>query len=108
MHALILLLGLLTLVSNEALAWPNNSSLGGNTDHSSIWKQPDYHYHQELPQNSGKDQQETFRKHNYDTYQNGPLPEALREEQLRREREANSESYRGDTGIDKCRSLYGC
>jgi len=106
MPALILLLGLLTLVSNEALAWPNNSSLGGNTDHSSIWKQPDYH--QEAPQNSYKEQQEIFRKHNYDMYQNGPLPETLREEQRRREREANSESYRGDTGIDKCRSLYGC
>jgi hypothetical protein len=106
MHALILLLGLLTLVSNEALAWRAIVHWAGIPITPRSGSSPDYH--QELPQNSGKDQQETFRKHNYDTYQNGPLPEALREEQLRREREANSESYRGDTGIDKCRSLYGC
>lgn len=71
--------------------------------------------------NSWEQQQETYRKHGYDTYQNGPLPETLeqqrreerRQEEYRRDtaERQRQESYRqsgGNTGGWSCKGLYGC
>lgn len=101
----LILLSLLVLIRyTEAFAWPSNSSLGGSPEHSSIWKQPDY---QPLPQNSYQEQREMYNKPYSDTYRNGPLLERRQDERSSTERQ-REDTYRGDTGIDKCHSLYGC
>ncbi|OQW34813.1 MAG: hypothetical protein A4E19_18025 [Nitrospira sp. SG-bin1] len=55
---------------------------------------------------SWEQQRETYRKHGYDTYRNGPLPETL--EQQRRE-ERRREEYRRDSERqrqEQLRDLY--
>lgn len=74
------------------------------------------------PRNSWEQQQETYRKHNYDTYRNGPLPETQEQERRQENRkERNRQDQRrgssqdnrrgeggGYSGGDTCKGLYGC
>lgn len=54
------------------------------------------------PRNSYERQQENYRQHGYDTRQNGPLDETVREERQRQEQRQQSQ------GRSQCRTLYGC
>ena len=68
------------------------------------------------PRNSYERQQEAYREHGYDTRQNGPLDETVREEarrQEQRQREAEDQQRweqerQQSQDRSQCRTLYGC
>lgn len=100
-HRLLLLSLLLTLTSTEAQAISYDSQDG-------------------QPRNSWEQQQETYRKHNYDTYRNGPLAETVERERRQenqqnrqrgsasqeRNREDNRRDSYGQRSGERCQTSY--
>lgn len=94
-HRLLLLSLLLTLLS---------TSTGGLTTTA----QANHEGQDGQPRNSWEQQQETYHKHNYDTYRNGPLPETLEQGRWEeRQRDEYSRDQRRENSQDNRRGSSG-
>lgn len=61
----------------------------------------------ERPRNSYEQQRHTYEKTGVDTYRNGPLPETVREQQRRQERQQEEDRQRQERQQSQDRHGYG-